>query len=246
MEEGSSHSALVTGGARGIGRSIAERLAADGHHVIVFDLDEGSDTVAAIEAEGGSAEYYVGDVRSVDDIEAAVADHRLSVIVNNAAYYAPLAGEDGKQPFQEIDEEEWDAVFDVNVKGAFLAAKAALPRIQKDGSIVNVSSDSVLSGVPGFLHYVASKSALIGLTRGMANELGDRGIRVNAVMPGLTATEATLQAGEEYVDNLVDDQATERRIRPEDIAGVVSFLAGPDSAMVNGEVVVANGGRAFR
>ncbi len=246
MGADASGTALVTGGARGIGRAIAVRLADRGHHVIVFDLEDGSETVAAIEKDGGTAAYHVGDVRSIEDLRAAVGDRQLSVLVNNAAYYAPLAGEEGKQPFQEIDEDEWNTVFDVNVKGAFLAAKAAFPQFQDGGAVINVSSDSVLSGVPGFLHYVASKAALVGLTRGMANELGDRDIRVNAVMPGLTASEATLQAGDAYLDTLVEDQATSRRIRPEDIAGVVAFLAGPDSVMVNGEVIVANGGRAFR
>lgn len=241
----SSQTAFVTGGATGIGEAIAHRLAADGAHVIVFDIADGSDVAGAITADGGSAEYHSGDVTSESDIASAMAGHDIDVLVNNAAYYAPLAGEEGKQRFDAIAEDEWDAVFDVNAKGPFLAAKAAVSHFDGGGSIVNISSDAVLSGVPGFLHYVSSKSALIGLTRALANELGPHDVRVNAVMPGFTASEASLSAGQEYFDALVRDQAIERRIVPEDIANVVAFLAGPESAMVTGEVLVANAGRAF-
>lgn len=238
--------AVVTGSARGIGRAIAERLAADGAHVVVNDIDDGSGTVEAIEAAGGSAEFRSGDVTSAADLEAVFDGLDLDVLVNNAGYYAPLAGAEGKRRFDRIDEDEWDAVMAVNAKGPFLASRAALPRFGDDGgSIVNLSSDSVNAGVPGFLHYVSSKAALVGMTRSMAAEVGDLGIRVNAVMPGLTASDASLGGGEDYLDGYVAGQAIQRRITPADIANVAAFLAGADSEMVTGQVVVANGGHTF-
>lgn len=238
--------AVVTGSAGGIGRAIAERLGRDGAHVVVSDIKDGTETVEAIESAGGSAEFREGDVTSQRDLEAVFDGLDLDVLVNNAAYYAPLAGEAGKKRFDEIDEAEWDTVMAVNAKGPFLATKVALPRFGDDGgAIVNLSSDSVTLGVPGFLHYVTSKASLVGMTRSLANELGDLGIRVNAVMPGLTASEASLQPGEDYFEPFVEDQAIQRRIEPEDIANVVAFLAGPDSAIVTGQVVVANAGKAF-
>lgn len=246
MAELNGKTAVVTGSAGGIGQATAERLAADGAHVVVNDVQDGSGTVGAIEAAGGSAEFRAGDVTSAADLEAVLSGLDLDVLVNNAGYYAPLAGAEGKQRFDGIDETEWDTVMAVNAKGPFLASKAALPRFGADGgSIVHLSSDSVNAGVPGFLHYVASKSALVGMTRSMATELGDLGIRVNAVMPGLTASDASLQGGDDYLDAYVADQAIQRRIEPADIANVVAFLAGPDSGMVSGQVLVANAGHTF-
>lgn len=225
---------------------MAKRLAADGFHVVIFDITDGTDTVSQIESAGGRATYVSGDVTNTDDIENAIDGYPLDVLVNNAAYYAPLAGTEGKQQFEQIEEDEWDTVFAVNVKGPFLASKSAIPHFDEEGgSIINISSDAVLSGAPGFLHYISSKAALIGFTRGLANEVGDRNIRVNAIMPGFTASDASLSAGDSYFDERVASQALDQRIHPEDIAGVVSFLAGDDSAMISGEVIVANAGRAF-
>lgn len=246
MVELDGRTAVVTGSAAGIGRAIAERLGRDGAHIVVTDIQDGTGTVEAIEAAGGSAEFRTGDVTSEADLEAVFDGLELDVLVNNAAYYAPLAGAEGKQRFDEIDEAEWDTVMAVNAKGPFLAAKTALPRFGPDGgAIVNISSDSVSVGVPGFLHYVTSKSSLIGMTRSLASELGELGIRVNAVMPGLTASEASLRAGEEYFEPFVEHQAIPRRIQPEDIAAVVAFLAGPDSEIVTGQVIVANAGHSY-
>ncbi|MFB6353382.1 MAG: SDR family NAD(P)-dependent oxidoreductase [Halobacteriales archaeon] len=237
--------AVVTGSSRGIGRAIAERLARDGAHVVVTDVRDGSATVETIEAAGGSAEFREADVTSEADLESVFAGLDLDVLVNNAAYYAPLVG-DGQQRFDEIADEEWDAVMAVNAKGPFLATKAALPRFGPDGgAVVHLSSDTVTTGVPGMLHYVTSKSAIVGMTRSMATELGDLGIRVNAVMPGFTETPASRPAGDRAFEAFEAKQALDGRLQPEDIAGVVAFLAGPDSAAVTGQVVVANAGRSY-
>lgn len=234
--------ALVTGAATGIGQAIAERLAAEGAHVVVTDIEDGSNTVDRIEEAGGSAEFREADVTDPDSLEAAFSGLELDALVNNAAYYAPLVG--NKKRFDEIDPEEWDTVMGVNAKGVYLASRAALPHLNEGSAIVNISSSTALKGTSGFLHYVASKAAVLGMTRAMANEVGDLDIRVNAVAPGFTASEASLQAGEEYVEGRAESQALSKRsIQPGDIADAVAFLAGPDSKMITGQTMTVDGGR---
>jgi NAD(P)-dependent dehydrogenase (short-subunit alcohol dehydrogenase family) len=237
------NTAVVTGAATGIGRAIAERLAADGGHVVVADIADGSETVARIEEAGGSAEFREADVTDEDAMRSLFAGLDLDVLVNNAAYYAPLVTD--KKRFDEIAAEEWDTVLAVNAKGTFLASKHALDAFEDGGSIVNISSSVVTMGVPGFLHYVASKGAVLAMTRAMAAEVGDIGVRVNAVMPGFTWSEASQQAGDEYLEDYVDDQDLDRVVEPEDIAGVVSFLAGPDSGVMTGQAINADPGLSY-
>lgn len=235
--------AVVTGAATGIGRAIAERLADDGNHVVVVDIADGSETVSRIEAADGSAEYHEGDVTDGDSMRAVFEDRTIDILVNNAAYYAPIVTD--KKRFDEISEEEWDTVLAVNAKGPFLASKHALGGFADGGSIVNVSSTVVTMGVPGFLHYVASKGAVLAMTRAMAAEVGDLGIRVNTVLPGFTWSEASQQAGEEYLDDYIEKQDLQRVVEPEDIAGVVSFLAGPDSEVMTGQAIAADPGLTY-
>lgn len=241
MAERSGTTAVVTGAAGGIGRSIAKRLGSEGADVVVVDVRDGADTVAAVEEAGGRAEYREGDVTDEASIRAAFDGLDLDVLVNNAAYYAPLVGE--KKRFDEIERREWDAVMAVNTTGVFLASKHALPRFDGGGSIVNVSSSTAVTGTTGFLHYVASKAAVLGMTRAMANEVGELGIRVNAVLPGFTASEASMQAGQTYLDERVASQALQRPIEPTDVANAVAFLAGGDGSMVTGQALVVDGGK---
>ncbi|MFA1610936.1 SDR family NAD(P)-dependent oxidoreductase [Halobellus rubicundus] len=235
--------AVVTGAATGIGQAIAERLANEGAHVVVVDVADGSETVERIEAAGGSAEYREGDVTDEAAMRDVFQDIDTDILVNNAAYYAPLVTD--KKRFDEIDEEEWDTVMAVNAKGPFLAAKHALPDLAGGGRIVNISSSVVTMGVPGFLHYVASKGAVLSMTRAMAAEVGDVDVRVNAVMPGYTWSEASQQAGEAYLEDYVEKQALDRVVEPEDIAGVVAFLAGPDSGAMTGQAINADPGLSY-
>lgn len=233
--------AVVTGSARGIGQAIAQRLASDGARVVVLDVADGSETVDSIRALGGDAEFVDADVTDADAMAAAFEGREVDVLVNNAAYFRKLLDDPGR--FDDIDEAEWDTVMDVNVKGTFLASKYALPRMNEEGSIVNLSSNTVNLGVPGMLHYVTSKAAVVGLTRAMANELGELDIRVNAVMPGITASETILQGYESgYLEQRRQEQAIQRTIEPADIADAVAFLAGPDSRMVTGQVLTVDGG----
>ena len=233
---------LVTGAATGIGQAIAGRIAAEGAHVVVTDVQDGSETVESIIDAGGSAEFREADVTDSGSLEAALEGLELDALVNNAAYYAPLVG--NKKRFDEIEPEEWDTVMGVNAKGVYLASRAALPHLEPGSAIVNISSSTALKGTTGFLHYVASKAAVLGMTRAMANELGDLDIRVNAVAPGFTASEASLQAGEGYVNTRAESQALSKRaIQPDDIADAVAFLAGPESEMISGQTLTVDGGR---
>ena len=241
MVDLTGRTAAVTGAARGIGRAIAVELATAGARVVAMDVEECGVTLEAVEEAGGEADAREADVTDEASLRAAFEGLDLDVLVNNAAYYAPLVGD--KKRFDEIDAEEWDAVLAVNAKGVFLASKHALPRLGDGGSIVNIGSTVSRRGTTGFLHYVASKGAVMGMTRSMARELGDVGIRVNAVLPGFTASEASLQAGEDYLAGRVEAQAIGRPIEPTDIAGAVAFLAGPESAMVTGQALVVDGGR---
>ena len=237
---------IVTGGARGIGKAIALRCAAEGASVVIADIEgEGAaQTAAQIEALGGQALAVRTDVSAAESVGAMVAAAldrfgRIDVLVNNAAI-VDLA----RQPSDLISEQEWDRVMLVNVKGPWLCIRAVLPamREQRGGKIVNLSSDLILSGVPGLLHYVASKGALTAMTRSLARELGPDGICVNAVAPGLTTTDAAMTHGQEAAERSIRTRAIPRAQTPDDITGTVVFLASEASAFMTGQLLVVNGG----
>jgi 3-oxoacyl-[acyl-carrier protein] reductase len=238
--------AVVTGGARAIGRQVAETLAARGAAVVSIDLLPSDDTVAAIEARGGSALAIVGDVTD----EAAVAASfdralemhgRVDVLVNNAGLFAGIE----RRPFWEIELEEWEHVVGVNVRSVFLCSRRVARPMREAGRgrIVNIASNVVTFGMANLLHYVASKAAVIGITRSMARELGPSGIAVNAVAPGLVTTEITEQTvSEEYRRLVAQGQCLQEAILPQDIADAVAYLAGPAARMVTGQTLLVNGG----
>jgi 3-oxoacyl-[acyl-carrier protein] reductase len=237
---------IVTGGARGIGKAIALRCAAEGASVVIADIEgEGAaQTAAQVEALGGQALAVRTDVSAAESVGAMVAAAldrfgRIDVLVNNAAI-VDLA----RQPSDLISEQEWDRVMLVNVKGPWLCIRAVLPamREQHGGKIVNLSSDLILSGVPGLLHYVASKGALTAMTRSLARELGPDGICVNAVAPGLTTTDAAMTHGQEAAERSIRTRAIPRAQTPDDITGTVVFLASQASAFMTGQLLVVNGG----
>ena len=235
--------AIVTGGARGLGRAIARALAAEGGAVVVADVDgPGAERVAA-ELPAGLAVRT--DVSREEDagamVEAALERFgRLDVLVNNAALI-PWA------PIDEIDLTEWRRITAVNLDGVFLACKAALApmRTAGYGRIVNISSTVILTGVPNVAHYSAAKGGVLALTRELATEVGADGITVNAVAPGLTRTEGTLETRHaDFYDLVVGLQAIPRLGHPEDIAPAVVFLASEESRWVTGQMIVADGGLA--
>ena len=242
--------AVITGGAAGIGLQYAKRFLAEGACVVVADV---ADPIAAAD-KLGAADRVLGvstDVSVSASVEtmvgAAVARFgRIDVLVNNAAIFAALK----PQPFDEIPEAEWDRVMAVNVKGVWNCARAVAPfmRAQGGGRIVNVASAIVAKGTAFLLHYVASKGAVVAMTRALARELGPAGITVNAVAPGLILSD-TVQANPDItgfqVAAVMQARSLRREAFPDDVEGTVVFLASDDSAFMSGQTLVVDGGSVF-
>ncbi len=235
---------IVTGGARNIGAVYARSLAAEGACVAVADVLDGSATVQAIQEGGGRAISIEVDVTREDDtlgmaeVTKKTFGH-IDVLVNNAAIYLSI----NRRPFYEISEEEWDRVTDVNIKGVFLCTKAVLPymREQGAGKVINISSNTAMAGTPNFLHYVASKSALIGMTRSMARELGPFCINVNAIAPGLVEHDGQT-VPPEISASRIEARSIKRQQVPKDLTGALLYLASTDSDFVTGQTLVVDGG----
>jgi NAD(P)-dependent dehydrogenase (short-subunit alcohol dehydrogenase family) len=230
--------AVVTGGARGIGKAIAEGLSGEGAQVVAVDLDPPPD---GIRADVASEEDVV---RMVDEV--LTGHGRIDVLVNNAGLYASLA----MRPFTEIPLEEWRRVMDVNVASMFLTCRAVVPvmRDHGGGKIVNISSGTPFRGVPFLLHYVTSKGAIVALTRALARELGKDGIHVNCVAPGFTMSDG-VKEHPEVVEALREVSVAARTIQrdqvPEDVVGAVVFLCSPAADFVTGQTMVIDGGQYF-
>ena len=238
--------ALVTGASRGIGAAVAKRLAADGFAVAVnYAGNEAAAnaTVAAIETEGGRAIAVRADVANVHDVKAMFATieeklGRVDILVNNAGIlpYVTIA---------ETTDEQFERTMAINVAGTFNTMREAATRLNDGGRIVNFSTSVLHMAPPTYGVYVATKGAVEALTRVYAKELRGRGITCNAVAPGPVATELFLNGkSEELIQQIAKSAPLERLGQPEDIAGVVSFLAGPDGGWVNGQILRANGGMA--
>ncbi len=235
--------AVVTGAAAGLGQAYARRLAVDGLTVCVADLVPPDETEALIRAAGGTVLGAVCDVASEESVAALgffVAERlgRCDVLVNNAGIY-PV------QRFEEIDLATWRRVLSVNLDGTFICCREFVPGMRERGwgRIVNVATTVGSMAIPGFTHYAASKHGVVGLTRALASELGEDGITVNCICPGLVVTPGT-QAGPQagWYDDVAESQAIKRRSEPADVVGVVSFLASDDSAFMTGQSVVVDGG----
>ncbi len=250
--EGADRTVLVTGAAGGLGRAFALGFAARGYRVAVADRDlPGVEETAAVIADlGTGTELWAGaldvtDARSADAVAAEVATFgrgRIDVLVNNAAMYGNVT----RSPLEQIDPDEWDAVMAVNLKGPWLMTKACSDYLPPGGRVVNLSSATVYSGSENWAHYVASKGGVIALTRVMAKELGRREITVNAIAPGFTLTDASLDImGDQAASYGVDRGALRRSSQPDDIVGAALFLSGPDAQYISGQTLVVDGGRQF-
>ena len=247
-----NRSVLITGGGQGIGRAFAERFARDGDRVAIADINsDATERVAAtIRASGGTALSVgtdVSDRGSVDAMTARVnAEYgRIDVLINCAVVKASA-----RYQFWEIPEAEWDRLMAVNVKGVWHAICSVVPTMRQigGGTIVNLSSAVVNAAGPGFLHYVTSKAAIIGMTRSMARELGEYNIRVNSILPGYVETDA--ERSHERPDAAVlarrlETQIIKRPANTNDVVGVGLFLASDLSGYMTGQSINIDGGRTF-
>lgn len=243
---------VVTGAAQGIGAGYARNLAGEGCAVVATDVNEkgGQSLVDDIQAGGGKALFQrldVADDASCQELAGILADQfgRVDGLVNNAAIFSSIQ----MKPFWEITTEEWDRLMAVNLRGPWQVTKALLPLLKASGaaSVVNVASDAVLLGRPGYLHYVASKGGVAGMTNSMARELGPFGIRVNSISPGPVYTEVERgTVTEEQKQAMLGAQALKRHASPDDMIGVVAFLLSASSGWVTGQSLSVNGGLAHR
>jgi len=241
--------AIITGAARGIGAAFAVGFGKEGAKVVLGDIRDGKNTVAAIEKTGGQALYVKTDVTKQDQCNAlakAAADQfgSIDILVNDAGILVTI------KPFMEVTTEEWMQVMGTNTLGPFHCIKAVFPYMKdRGGKIINICSASIFEGVPGMPHYLASKGAIMAFTRGMARELGDYNINVNSLAPGFTHSEG----GDEFDKNkkfppvpLDEIQLPLRCIKrptiPEDLVGTAIYLASDDSKLITGQLIVHDGG----
>lgn len=240
---------IVTGAGQGIGREFARQFAAAGAIPILADqnLANARRVGQEIEQAGGhgvALEVDIGDKASLETMVAKVRNRfgRIDVLINNAAIFATLR----KRPFDEIPLEEWNKVLHVNVTGTFLSICAVLPAMKEAGwgRIITISSNSVRKGVANYLHYVASKSAIIGMTNSIAREVGPHGITVNCIRPGAVATEVerAVNTTPERRIAQMQEQCLPRGMVPPDLVGLAMFLSSPASGFITGQTIACDGG----
>ena len=246
MANTQTRSAIVTGASRGIGSVVAKRLASDGFAIVVNfagSAAKAEEVVAEIKAAGGQAVAVQANVANAADVEQLFKQTldtygRIDVVVNNAGIM-------GLSPIAKGDVATFDKVIATNLRGTFLVLGQAAQHISKGGRIIAFSSSVVAKGFPTYGAYIASKAGVEGLVHVLTNELRGRNITVNAVAPGPVGTELFLKGKTQaQIEELSKVPPLERLGQPEDIANVVSFLAGPDGGWVNGQVLRANGGFA--
>ena len=237
---------IITGSAKGIGRAYALGVAAEGARVVVADIVDPKPTVKAIEASGAQGLAVECDVANEDDTQrlaTATLERfgRIDVLVNNAALYGTLK----RRPLMEIPVEEWDRVMAINLRGLFLCARAVFPtmKAQGKGKIINIASSTFFKGVPHYIHYTTSKGGVVGFTRSLARELGEFGIRVNAIAPGFTLSgDNEKNISDERKQANVSQRMLKRAEVPEDLVGTMIFLASDDSDFVTGQTILVDGG----
>ncbi len=241
---------VITGAAGGLGEAFAKKFAYLGCKLVLADIDVQQAVYLAGElAENYAVETMAIEVNVTDEASTKSMANKvkakwgsIDVLVNNAAIYNGII----RTPFYEMESSEWDRVMNVNLKGTWLASKAAFPLMKDNGgSIINIASATFMNGSPNWAHYVASKGGTIGLTRSMAREIGDFNITVNAVAPGFTLTEASLSLMDNTDEYDVNRGAIKRSSHTEDIVGAVAFFASEDAQFITGQTLVVDGGRQF-
>jgi 3-oxoacyl-[acyl-carrier protein] reductase len=236
--------AVITGAATGIGKAAALRLAAEGAKVEILDIKDAAETVGEIRAAGGEAHSSLCDVTSeaqiAESVKSIEARHgRVDILVNNAGILS------GRKPWHELSYDEINRFVQINYIGYFLVSKAIYPLLKKSpcGRVINVASRTYFLANPGQMAYVAAKGAVMGMTRVMAKEMGDDNITVNAVAPGMIATEGTMaHSNEEAFNRVMQNQAIKKRGKPEHLAALIAFLASDDAEMITGQMILCDGG----
>ena len=236
--------AFVTGAAKGLGRAAAIRLAADGAQIGMLDVNDASETREQIRSGGGVAEAWQCDVTNEDQVNETLAKagerfDRIDILVNNAGILSP------RKAWHEWTRSEIQHYIDINFMGYFMVARAAYPLLKKSphGKIVNVASRTFFMGNPGQLPYVVSKGAVQGFTWCLARELGEEGINVNAVMPGMVETPGTRAYNtDEAYNRVMQNQAIKKHVEPEDLANLIAFVASDDADLITGQTIICDGG----
>jgi len=240
---------IITGGGSGIGEQMARRFAGHGASVAIADVEGAAETAADLETDAVGIETDVTDEDEVRRLveETLDAFGSVDVLVNNAAIYAPLVPKRDRS-FDEIPVEEWRDVLEVNTTGTFIPCQQVIPQMidQESGSVVNISSAVMYGGVTGYPHYVTSKGAIPSLTRAIATEVGQHGVRVNAVAPGLVTSEASKQLDEEYLEGVAEHQCLPRNGTPEEVVDTVEYLASEKASFITGSTLHPDGGSSFR
>ena len=243
--------AIVTGGGQALGRAYALHLAAQGVIPVIaeFNAEAGARVAKEIEDGGGTALFVATDVGAAASV-AEMARRtlarfgRIDILVNNAALFSKIT----MAPFWELPAEEWERAMQVNITGAFQCARAVVPAMQaaKWGRIVNIASGTPLIGLPNYLHYITSKTAIFGMSRSMARELGAWNVTVNTFIPGVTKTEVERPSvSDEKFAGYVQMQCLKRLSTPEDMAKVMVFLCSDEAAWITGQTILADGGLNF-
>ena len=243
--------AIVTGGAKGIGRHYSQALAAEGARVMIADIADGRELAAEIAAKHGANSVIsaIADVSDEGAVKALVGETmarfgKIDVLVNNAALYAPLQ----ETKCTEIEAELWDKVMAVNLRGPFLMVKHVAPHMtaQGYGKIINIGSGTAFRGIPWMLHYVTTKGGIMAMTRALARELGEHGIRVNTLAPGFTLSDTVMSENPGHVETARDRAIQSRSLRrdehPQDLLGALVFLASADSDFITGQTIAVDGG----
>lgn len=236
---------VITGAGRGLGFAYAERLGREGASVVIAEIDAalGIDAERKLKAAGIDARFVEADVASEASVQemarfATFDGSAIDGLVANAGW----ANNVGGKRYDEISIEAWDRMMAINVRGTWLTVRAVGPLMRNGGSIVTVSSDSIYWGAPRLLHYVTSKAAIVGMTRSLAREFGDRMVRVNCLLPGLTVVDATKDISEQRWNDYAEKQILKRKQMPNDLDGVVAFLLSDNSKFITGQTFAVDGG----